>query len=120
VNIRKREIESGIVVLEMLGNIRMGADCQRISQEVDQLIGKNETRVIFDFAQVDYLDSAGIGTLVSCLTKLKNSGGDLRLACLKPMVEGVFKLTKINTIIGLFPTVEEAAKNFSPSQQPGP
>lgn len=115
-NIRKKEIDSGIVVLEMLGNIRMGADCQRISQEVDQLIGKNETRVIFDFSLVDYLDSAGIGMLVGCLTKLKNSGGDLRLACLKPMVEGVFKLTKINTIIGLFPTVQEAARNFPPGR----
>jgi anti-sigma B factor antagonist len=106
-------MESGIVVLEMLGNIRMGADCQRISQEVDQLIGKNQTRVIFDFAQVDYLDSAGIGMLVSCLTKLKNSGGDLRLASLKPMVAGVFKLTKIDTIMGIFPSVTEASQNFS-------
>jgi anti-sigma B factor antagonist len=120
VNIRTKEIESGIVVLEMLGNIRMGADCQHISREVDQLIGKNQTRVIFDFALVDYLDSAGIGTLVSCLTKLKNAGGNLRLASLKPMVEGVFKLTKINTIIGIFPSVAEAAQNYSSSTQPGP
>jgi anti-sigma B factor antagonist len=117
VNIKRKDTENGIVVLEMLGNIRMGADCQRISQEVDQLIGKGQTRVIFDFAQVDYLDSAGIGTLVSCLTKLRNSGGNLCLACLKPMVEGVFKLTKINTIIGLFPSVAEAAQSFpGPSQ----
>jgi anti-sigma B factor antagonist len=113
VNIRRKDLESGIVVLEMIGNIRMGADCQRISQEVDQLIGKGQTRVIFDFALVDYLDSAGIGTLVSCLTKLKNSGGDLRLAALKPMVAGVFKLTKIDTIMGLFPTVADAAQNYS-------
>jgi anti-sigma B factor antagonist len=112
VNIKRNDIENGIVVLEMLGNIRMGADCQRIQQEVDQLVGKGQTRVIFDFSQVDYLDSAGIGTLVSCLTKLKNSGGNLRLACLKPMVEGVFKLTKINTIMGLYLTVAEAAQDF--------
>jgi anti-sigma B factor antagonist len=114
VNIRRKDSESGIVVLEMFGNIRMGPDCQRIFQEVDQLVGKNQNRVIFDFSAVDYLDSAGIGTLVSCLTKIKNSGGEMRLAGLKPMVAGVFKLTKIDTIIGIFPTVAEALRNFSP------
>jgi anti-sigma B factor antagonist len=113
VNTKKRDIDGGIIVLEMFGNIRMGPDCQRISQEVDQLVGKNQNRIIFDFSQVDYLDSAGIGTLVSCLTKIKNSGGELRLAGLKPMVAGVFKLTKIDTIIGIFPTVAEASQNFS-------
>ena len=113
-NLKRKDGESGIVVLEMFGNIRMGGDCQRISQEVDQLVVKKQSLVIFDFSQVDYLDSAGIGTLVSCLTKLRNAGGDLRLAGLKPMVAGVFKLTKIDTIIGIFPSVAEASQNFSP------
>jgi anti-sigma B factor antagonist len=112
VKLTKREFENGIVVLEFSGNIRMGPECQRISQEVDQLVGEGLNRVIFDFSEVDYLDSAGIGTLVSCLTKLRNSGGNLRLAGLKPMVAGVFKLTKIDTIIGLFPSVEEAARDY--------
>jgi anti-sigma B factor antagonist len=112
-----REFENGIVVLELFGNIRMGPECQRISQEVDQLVGRGQNRVIFDFSGVDYLDSAGIGTLVSCLTKIKNSGGEMRLAGLKAMVAGVFKLTKIDTIIKLFPTVDEASQNFSPPAQ---
>lgn len=117
-NLKRKEGESGIVLMEFSGNIRMGPDCQRISMEVDQLVGKNLSRIIFDFSQVDYLDSAGIGTLVSCLTKAKNAGGDLRLAGLKPMVAGVFKLTKLDTIIAIFPTVAEAMQNFAPPARP--
>jgi anti-sigma B factor antagonist len=116
VNIKKNVLDQGITVLEIAGNIRMGADCQRVSLEVEQLIAKKETRVIFDFSQLDYLDSAGIGMLVNCLTKLKRAGGGLRLAGLKPMVAGVFKLTKIDTVVGIFPSVAEAAQDFPPSQ----
>jgi anti-sigma B factor antagonist len=115
VNISKNALDSGIVVLQVAGNIRMGADCERITLEVEQLIAKKETRVVFDFSQLDYLDSAGIGMLVNCLSKLKRAGGGLRLAALKQMVAGVFKLTKLDTVIGIFPNVEEAVQNFPAS-----
>ncbi|MGE5327203.1 MAG: STAS domain-containing protein [Deltaproteobacteria bacterium] len=111
-NIRKNVLESGIVVMEISGNIRMGADCDRITLETEQMIARQQSRVIFDFAQLDYLDSAGIGMLVNCLSKLKRAGGGLRLASLKPMVAGVFKLTKLDSVVGIFPSVAEAAQDF--------
>ncbi len=114
--IKKKTSDPGITVLEISGNIRMGGDCERISLETEQLIAKKETRVIFDFSQLDYLDSAAIGMLVNVLTKLRRVGGELRLAGLKPMVAGVFKLTKIDTVVSIFPSVAEAAQNFAPPQ----
>jgi anti-sigma B factor antagonist len=116
VNIRKNNPQSGVVVMEITGNIRMGADCDRITLEIEQLIAKQQSHVVFDFSQLDYLDSAGIGMLVNCLSKLKRAGGGLRLANLKPMVAGVFKLTKIDSVIGIFPSVAEATQNFAASQ----
>ncbi len=116
-NIKPKTMVPGVTVLDISGNIRMGADCQRLAVETEQLIAKKELRVIFDFSQLDYLDSAAIGTLVNCLTKLRRAGGDLRLAGLKPMVAGVFKLTKIDTIIKIFPSVSDAAQDF-PHQPP--
>jgi anti-anti-sigma factor len=119
VNINKNVLESGIVVMEVSGSIRMGPECDRITLETEQMIAKHQSRVIFDFSQLDYLDSAGIGMLVNCLTKLKRAGGGLRLAGVKPMVAGVFKLTRLDTVIGIFPSVAEAAQNF-PSQPSKP
>ena len=115
-NLRKNVLESGIVVMEISGNIRMGADCDRVTLETEQLIAKQQSRVIFDFSQLDYLDSAGIGMLVNCLSKLKRAGGSLRLAGLKPMVAGVFKLTKLDSVIAIYPSVAEAAQAFPSAQ----
>lgn len=117
-NIKPKTMDPGITVLDISGNIRMGADCQRLAVETEHLIAKKELRVIFDFSQLDYLDSAAIGTLVNCLSKLKRAGGELRLAGLKPMVAGVFKLTKIDTIIKIFPSVAAAAQDFLPPTPP--
>jgi anti-sigma B factor antagonist len=119
VNIKAKTMDPGITVLDISGNIRMGADCQRLAVETEQLITRQALRVIFDFSQLDYLDSAAIGTLVNCLTKLRRAGGDLRLAGLKPMVAGVFKLTKIDTIIKIFPSVAAAAQDFPAPSAPG-
>lgn len=98
--------------MEISDSIKMGDDCQRIEKEVDQLISRNETRVIFDLSAVSYLDSSAIGCIVKCLSRLKQSGGELRLSGVKGMVEGVLKLTRVNTVIGIFPTASDASENF--------
>lgn len=111
-NLGVEDLDSGIVVVRIMGNIRMGPECDRITLKVEELIARKATRVVFDLSQLDYLDSAAIGMLVNCLSKLKRAGGGLRLAALKQMVAGVLKLTKIDTVIGIFPSVEEAVKDF--------
>ena len=103
--------------MEFTDSIRMGDDCRRLEQEVDQLISQKETRVIFDLSDVSYLDSSGIGSIVKCLSRLKKSGGELRLAGVKGMVEGVLKLTRVNTVVEIFSTATEASEGFPPARQ---
>jgi anti-sigma B factor antagonist len=78
--IAKKEIRPGVVVLELSGRIHMGPDCQRIEQEVEQLLGRSEKRLIFDLSKVSNVDSSGVAQIVKCFSKLKNSGGSLCLA----------------------------------------
>ena len=111
--IKKKEILPGIVVLELTGRITMGPDCWQIEKEVGQLLGQNQKHIILDLSGISIVDSTGIGQIVRCLSKLKNSGGSLRLAGLKGMVEGVFKMTRVDQAIGIFPTVLEAAASHS-------
>ena len=110
--IKKKEIKPGIVVLELVGRITMGPDCLRIEQEVEQLMRQNERRIIFDLTEISMVDSTGIGQIVKCLSKLKKSGGSLRLAGLKGMVAGVFKITRVDQAIGIYPTALAASENF--------
>jgi anti-sigma B factor antagonist len=108
----KREIKPGVVVLEMTGRIHMGLACQRIEQEVEQLLGRSEKRLIFDISKVWSVDSSGVGQIVKCFSKLKNSGGSLRLAGVQGMIVSVLKLTRVDEIIGIYPTALEAAGDF--------
>ncbi|GAC1620927.1 MAG: hypothetical protein NVS9B13_11790 [Candidatus Acidiferrum sp.] len=102
-----------MVSLEMQGSIHAGPECARLEREVDGLIAARETRVIFDMAGVTHADSAAIGSIVSCLTKLKKARGALRIAAAHPMIDHSLKLTKVDRLIEMFPTVDQAAKGFS-------
>ncbi|HEV2298851.1 MAG TPA: STAS domain-containing protein [Candidatus Acidoferrales bacterium] len=111
-DITRKPIRPGIVALEMTGRILMGPDCQLIEKEVEQALAQGDTRVIFDLTGVFQIDSAGVGKIVMCYTRLKKSGGDLRLAGVKGMLDGVFKMTQVHKVIGMFPTAADAAENF--------
>ncbi len=112
VHFSKRTVEPGIAALEMKGSIHAGAECTRLELEVDKIIAGHETRVIFDMAGVTHIDSAAIGTIVRCLTKLKKAGGKLRIATAQPMIIYSLKMTKLDTLIEMFPTVDQAAEGF--------
>jgi len=112
VNIQKKQIKPAIVVLEMTGSICMGPDCDRIDQEIQQILGQHVNRVIFDLSGVQHLDSAGVGRIVACVSKLKKSGGALRVAGAGGMVENVLKMTQVDKIVGLYPTATAASEGF--------
>jgi anti-sigma B factor antagonist len=110
-----RQIEPGLTALVIKGSIHCGPECARLERQVDELIGSKETRIIFDMAGVTHMDSAAIGALVRCLTKLKRAGGGLRMACAQPMVDYSLKLTKLDKLMPNYLTVEAAATDFSPA-----
>ncbi len=93
----------------------MGPDCWQIEKEIAQLLQENQKHIILDLSGISMIDSTGIGQIVKCLCKLKNAGGSLRLAGLKGMVDGVFKITRVDQVIGIYPTAAEAAAS-SPSE----
>jgi anti-sigma B factor antagonist len=111
----KQQIEPGVIALVIKGSIHCGPECARLEKQVDELIGSRETRVIFDMAGVTHMDSAAIGSLVRCLTKLKSAGGGLRMACAQPMVDYSLKITKLDKLLPNFQSVREAAAGFSPA-----
>jgi len=117
-NLKKKEIGPGVVVLEITDRISGVRDCGRINQEIDLLLGQNQTRVIFDLSGVHFIDSVAVGTIVRSFCSLKNSGGTLRLAGVKGMVKGVLALTHVDRVIGVYPTVMDAAQDSPAIQSP--
>jgi len=108
----KKQVRPDVVILTLTGSIRIGPNCQQIERALDELISQGSIWVVFDMTGVTYIDSAGIGTVVRGLIKLKKLGGTLRLAGLTPMVAGVLKLTQIDRTIAIYPTADEAAQEL--------
>ena len=117
----KRTLQPGLSVLSIQGSIHGGTECKRFEEEINGLIAAGQTRVILDMAGVTHADSAAIGSLVRCLTNLKRAGGGVRIAGAQTMIAHSLKLTKVDLIIQMFPTVEQAAQAFSaPASGPAP
>jgi anti-sigma B factor antagonist len=112
VEISKKQIKPGIIVLELAGRIQMGPDCKRIDSEVEEQLRANQSRLIFDLTRVNHIDSAAVGQIVKCYMRLMKSGGGLRLAGATGMVEGVLQLTQVHQVIPIFSTALEASENF--------
>ena len=102
------------MALAMRGSIHCGPECARLEREVDEIIATRNTFVIFDMAGVTHMDSAAIGSIVRCLQKLKSLGGGLRIAAAHSMIDHSLNLTKVDKIIQIFPTVDQAAEGFYP------
>jgi len=105
--IQKKTV-GNFVVLEMSGRITLGRDCQQIEADVDELIRNQQTRVVFDLAKIKYMDSSGVGIMVMSAGKLKAAGGELRLAGASGVVGQTLTLTRMDSIVRTFATVEEA------------
>lgn len=109
----KTSPKPGVAVVQIKGSIHSGPDCRRVEQEVEQLIGSKTTFVILDLSQVTHIDSAAIGSIVRCLTRMKDSGGKLCLAGCAGMIEASLKLTRLDKVLEVFPTAAAAAEKHS-------
>src|SRR5271163_4173335 len=118
-NFKKRSLQPGLIAIEIQGSMHNGPDCMRLQKEIDAMIAGGDTRVIFDLAGLTHADSAAIGAIVKCLMKLKGAGGALRIAAAHPMIVHSLQLTKVDKLIEMFPSVDQASQEFSaPSSEP--
>jgi anti-sigma B factor antagonist len=107
--IESKEIEGGVAVIAVSGRLTFGREAERLEGLVTELLKGGKTRFVLDVSGLDYVDSSGIGTVVSCLTQVKKSGADLRMAGASPRIQRLFSMTGIDKLLTLYPTVAEAA-----------
>jgi anti-sigma B factor antagonist len=117
-NITRKELEPGVVVLELNGPLQMGVECKRLELAIDELLKEKKTRVVLDLSQVSKVDSGGVGKIVNCLSRLRVAGGALALSGVTGMIGGVLKLTQVDRLVKIFPTAIEASRSFTQTQPP--
>jgi anti-sigma B factor antagonist len=71
--------------------------------EINKLIENGQKNFTFDFSQCNFIDSTGLGALVSIYKKCSEKGGNIKLKSLKPEVEKLFKLTRLDKVFEIYP-----------------
>jgi anti-sigma B factor antagonist len=103
--------KSDVTIIEAEGQLIVG-NRQELKQLVLDAIDKGAKKVLVDFARTGYIDSSGLGVLVSLAKKIREGGGDLRLANLNDDLQTLFELTKLDTLFQISQTREHALESF--------
>lgn len=109
--INEKESE-GISILELSGRVVLGDESNQLRTKIKEVLGKGKTRVILDLANVSYIDSAGLGTLVAGYTSAQNQGASMKLANLTKKFREQLNITKLVTIFEVHETVADAIQSF--------
>jgi anti-sigma B factor antagonist len=101
----------GVLVVDCSGRLVFGEESASLRDTVKNLLAQNP-KIVLDLREVNYIDSGGLGTLVSLYTSARNAGGAVKLASLSQRVGDLLQITKLLTIFEVFDDEESAARSF--------
>jgi anti-anti-sigma factor len=101
-----------VTVLEIRGRVTLGLDTRQLENTVSELEREGVTRLVFDLAGVDYMDSAGLGVLTRCCSAMRNTRGAFHLARPNQKVQQLLRVTRLDEMIHSFSSVAEACEAF--------
>ena len=94
---KTRQVD-GVTILDLSGRITLGEGSVTLRDAVKDVLSKGSKNILLNLADVDYIDSSGLGELVSAFTAVKNAGGDLKLVNLTKKVSDLLVITKLATV----------------------
>ena len=102
---------SEVTLIEVEGQLIVG-NRQELKQQVLEQLEGGDMKFVIDFANTGYIDSSGLGVLVSLSKKIREQGGELRLSSLNEDLRTLFELTKLDTLFKITDKKEEALEGF--------
>src|SRR4051794_25673217 len=102
----------GITVLDLSGRITLGEGSVVLRDTIREILGKGEKKILLNLGDVTYIDSSGIGELVSAFTAVRKEGGELKLLNLTKKVHDLLQITKLYTVFDIKDDEAAAIKSF--------
>jgi anti-sigma B factor antagonist len=112
--ISSRQVD-GVSILDCSGRITLGEGSITLRDSVRELLAKGQKQILMNLAEVNYIDSSGIGELVSAFTTVRNQGGELKLLNLTKKVHDLLQITKLYTVFDVKDDEASAIKSFQRS-----
>ena len=102
----------GVTLVEVSGRITLGEGSAVLRAMIRDLLDKGQKKIILNLGDVNYIDSSGIGELVSAFTSVKKQGGELKLLHLTRKVHDLLQITKLYTVFDVYSDEQTAIRSF--------
>ncbi len=106
-----RETQNTTLV-DLSGRLTIGESASYLRKTVEDLARRGHRRLVLNLREVGYVDSAGLGVLVGCFTKVKGFGGELKLLAVQPRVLELLELTELDRVLPMFAEEPEVIESF--------
>ena len=102
----------GVTILDLSGRITLGEGSVTLRDAVHDVLAKGSKKILLNLGNINYIDSSGIGELVSGFTSVRNAGGELKLLNLTKKVHALLQITKLYTVFDIWDNEASAISSF--------
>ena len=114
----KSRESNGVTILDLSGRMTLGEDTLLLRETIRNLISRDRKMILLNLGDVPYIDSSGIGELVSAFTTVKKEGGQLKLLNLTRKVRDLLQITKLYTVFDVHLNKKKAIHSFEKEATP--
>lgn len=109
----EERVVGNVTILDLKGKVTLGEGDEVLKDKINSLIHQERKRILLNFAEVPYIDSAGLGEIVRTYTTVSRQGGQLKLVNLTKRITDLLMITKLLTVFETFEREQDALKTFS-------
>jgi anti-sigma B factor antagonist len=104
--------QGAVTVVSLEGNLMGGPESSSLNSKVNELVDNGKTQVVIDLGQVGFMNSSGLGILITSATVLKTAGGRLTLANASEKIQALLKITRLSPLFEVYPSTKAAVESF--------
>jgi len=108
----------GVTIVDLSGRIALGEGSAGLRDLIRNLVSEGNKKILLNLRDVDYIDSSGLGELVSAFTSMRSKGGELKLLNLTKRVHDLLQITKLYTVFDITDDEATSVQSFSPAISP--
>ena len=108
----EERVVGNVTILDLKGKVTLGEGDEVLKDKINSLIHQDRKRILLNFADVPYIDSAGLGEIVRAYTTVSRQGGQLKLVNLTKRITDLLSITKLLTVFETFDVEAEALKSY--------
>lgn len=105
--------EGGVTVVEAVGRIVLGDETNILREQIKEMLAAGHKKIVLNLAQVDFIDSSGLGALVGLHSTAQAQGAKIRLANITKRFHELLQITKLLTVFDVYPSEAEAVRSFA-------